>query len=252
MEVSVISFNIRNNSDANGNSREERAPRLSAVTSKYDADLIGFQEYIPGWEELIEKYYGEEYDMFNKYRSQGADRESAPLLWKKDKFECIKTGYFWLSDTPEVESKGWDEKYDCYRICAYVILKSKETGEVFTFMNTHYGFGDKCQVDSSKLIYEYSKKISDYPTFVVGDFNMTPKSAGYGEMTKYFTDVNAVTANDLRTTFHGYNPEKWTNSHIDYCFVDEKITPVHQEIIDELVDNKFPSDHYGIYMKIKF
>lgn len=251
MEISVISFNIRYCSDPNGNSIAERAPRLNTVTSKYDADIIGFQEYKPEWEPYIKKYYGHKYDIFNKYRSKEIDVESSPVLWKKDKFECIKTGYFWLSDTPETESRGWDELYNCFRMCVYVILKEKETDKKFVVMNTHFGFGDNGQVKSANLIYEYYKKISTYPTFIVGDFNMTPDSAGYAVMTKKFTDVNAVTSNDLRGTFHAYNPSEITDQHIDYCFTDEKITPISQKIIDDLVDGKFPSDHYGLYVNMK-
>ena len=42
-------------------------------------DVIGFQEYRPKWEEHIEKYYGDKYEIFNKYRA--ADRpESSPML----------------------------------------------------------------------------------------------------------------------------------------------------------------------------
>ena len=84
--------------------------------------------------------------------------ESSPILWKKDKFELLDKGNFWLSDTPEVESRGWDELYNCWRMCEYVILKHIESGKIFTHMNTHYGFGDNGQVKSSKLIYEYSQK----------------------------------------------------------------------------------------------
>lgn len=67
--------------------------------------------------------------MFLKYRNETVDVEGAPILWKKDKFELIKSGYFWLSDTPEIESKGWDEKYDCFRMCSYVILKDKKAAK---------------------------------------------------------------------------------------------------------------------------
>ena len=116
-------------------------------------------------------------------------------------------------------------------------------------MNTHYGFGDKGQVDSSKLIYEYSKKISNNPTFVTGDFNMTPESLGYAEMIKNFVDVNSVCANDRRTTYHGYG--KTDNEHIDFCFVDEKIKPKSYKMIDELVDGKYPSDHYGVFVELE-
>lgn len=254
MKISVISFNIRCCDDPDGHSIEERAPRLFEAVKPYDADIIGFQEVRPSprWENRITEQYGEEYGIFNKYRTSDEKKmESSPILWKKDKFDCLETGYFWLSDTPEVESKGWDELYDCHRICEYVILKRKGSGEIFTFMNTHFGFGDNGQIASARLIYEYSRKISDYPTILVGDFNMTPKSAGYGEITKYFTDVNAVTAKSDTVTYHGYFGEKSKPSHIDFCFASGKVKPLKWEIIDKTFDGKFPSDHYGIYTELE-
>ena len=252
MELHVISFNIRSCSDPNGNAIAERAPRLHAVTAKHDADVIGFQEFTPEWEEYIEAYYSAEYDMFYKYRSHEIDIEASPILWKKDRFACLDHGYFWLSDTPEVESRGWDEVYNCFRMCVYVVLQDKETGERFVFMNTHFGFGDKGQVSSAELIYQYYQKVSAYPTILVGDFNMTPDSPGYTKMCQHFTDVNMVTAKDLRSTYHGYDPENIRDKHIDYCFINHKVTPICQNIMDDLVDGKFPSDHYGLFLKLKF
>ncbi len=247
MELKVISFNIRYCDDKDGNSIAERAPRLAEITSKYNADIIGFQEYTVPWETEIAKFYPE-YEIFNKYRSV-QELEAAPILWKKGKFELLDKGYFWLSSTPEVESRGWDELYNCWRMCEYVILKHIESGKVFTYMNTHYGFGDKGQVDSSNLIYEYSKKISNNPTFITGDFNMRPESLGYAEMIKHFTDVNAVTANDSRTTYHGYGMVN--DEHIDYCFIDDKIKPISLKLIDETIDGKYPSDHYGLFIELE-
>ena len=246
MEFKIISLNIRCCDDKDGNSIAERAPRLAEIMGKYDADIIGFQEFTVPWEKEIEKFYPE-YEMYNKYRSVH-ELESAPILWKKGMFECLDTGYFWLSDTPEVESRGWDSLYNCWRMCEYVILKHIESGKVFTYMNTHFGFGDKGQVDSANLIYEYSKKISQNPTFITGDFNMRPTTLGYAEMVKHFTDVNSVTANDRRTTYHGYG--KTDDAHIDYCFVDDKVKPVSLKIIDETIEGKFPTDHYGLFIKL--
>ena len=60
MELKIISFNIRCCDDADGHSIPERAPRLKKVTSMYDADIIGFQEFTPPWEKFIKEYYGEE------------------------------------------------------------------------------------------------------------------------------------------------------------------------------------------------
>ncbi|MBR7133826.1 MAG: endonuclease/exonuclease/phosphatase family protein [Clostridia bacterium] len=244
MKINVVSFNIRCGNDPDGNSIPERAPRLKKILSDYDADIIGFQEYTPLWEPFITEYYGEDYEIFNMYRAE-KERESAPMLWKKKSFQCIKRGYFWLSDTPEVSSKGWDELFDCYRICMWAVLKHRETGKTFCYMNTHFGFGDDGQIKSVELINKYRKEISDFPTFITGDFNMTPSMPAYKRMTEYFTDVNAVTAKDMRTTYHGYH-KKEVDEHIDYCFVDDSIIPISYEMIETAVDGKYPSDHYGI------
>lgn len=130
------------------------------------------------------------------------------------------------------------------------MLKHKETGKEFTFMNTHFGFGDKCQVDSAKLIYEYSQKISNNPTFVTGDFNMSAKSLGYAEMTKNFVDVNEATTKETIYTYHGFDFPK-SHKRIDFCFVDESIKPVTSKTITDDVDGELPSDHYGVYFEIE-
>ncbi len=248
MNLKVISINIRCADDSNGNSISERAPRLSAVTSPYDADIICFQEYTPAWKPLIEKYYGSDYDIYNKYRTKFIKRESSPILWKKHSFNCVGKGHFWLSDSPGIQSRGWDEKYNCYRICEYVVLNVLNTDIRFCVMNTHFGFGDEGQVKSADLIYNYSKKISCYPTFISGDFNMTPESAGYKAMADNFTDSNL--SKDCSPTYHGYNTEKAVPKHIDYIFTDNRIVPLSYKIITELADGKYPSDHYGIYSEL--
>ena len=83
MEIKVISFNIRCANDGDGNSIEERAPRLARVTAPYDADVIGLQEYTPMWEEYIHRHFCEKYELFNQYRTDTGWLESAPILWKK-------------------------------------------------------------------------------------------------------------------------------------------------------------------------
>ena len=60
-----------------------------------------------------------------------------------------------------------------------------------------------------------------------------------------------MTTNDMRSTFHGYSLTEEKYEHIDYCFVNSKVTPIYSHIIDTLVDGKFPSDHYGLYTEIE-
>ena len=250
MRINAVSFNIRCVDDENGNSIKERAPRLFTVIKPYDADVIGFQEYTPFWEDSIDRFFCDKYEFFHKYRTDTGWIESAPILWKKEKFDCLRRGCFWFSDTPEVMSGGWDdEKHN--RICLYVILKDKKSGETFAFMNTHLGFGEENQVKSVRLIHQYMEKLSSYPTFITGDFNMTPSSRPYAEMVTKVADVNELTVRDRRSTYHGYNPQNDFEEHIDYCFINKDIHPIAFEIIDALVENKFPSDHYGIFAELE-
>ena len=247
MLINVVSFNIRRGNDELGDYIDVRAPRIRKVLENCHADLMGFQEFEPEWEPVIMEYYGDEYEMFNRNRSED-EHESAPIFWKKNVFKCLDKGYFWLSDTPEVESKGWDEVYDCYRICMWVILEHRVTGKRIWYMNTHFGFGDNGQVKSAQLIRKYQKNISEYPAIITGDFNMTQQTPGYKKMTEYYTDVNMATVRNMKETFHNYYRGKETL--IDFCFVGDEIVPVSYEVIDELVDGKYPSDHYGILAKV--
>ena len=250
MRIKAISFNIRCANDENNNSILERAPRLACVITPYDADVIGLQEYTPEWEAPIFAHFSQSYEIFNQYRTDTGWIESAPILWKKEKFDCLKRGYFWLSDTPEIMSGGWDD-LGHNRICLYALLQEKESGKTFVFMNTHLGFGEENQVKSVHLIQRYMESFSSFPTLLTGDFNMTPTSRAYAEMLKKATDVNAQTIHDRRSTFHAYQLEKDLNEHIDFCFVNEHVRPLDFKIIDELVDGKFPSDHYGIYADLE-
>lgn len=252
MNLKVVSFNILCGSKPDGNSIPERAPRLKTAVEQHSPDLIGFQENRPEWWPLLLEMFGEEYEIFNRYRAE-SELESSPLLWKKDRFEALKTGYFWLSETPEQESKGWDEIYDCYRMCVWVVLKEKASGKTFLFMNTHFGFGDKGQVASVKLIEQYKASIGDMPGFIVGDFNASPLSPAYSALTNIFCDVNAATAKDMQGTWHnfGKNDPQDISNHIDYCFIDNNCRPISYKTITDTFDGKFPSDHYGLVAEIE-
>ncbi len=249
MQYKIVTFNIRCADDKDGHSIDERAPRLLAALSPYDADLIGFQEFTPFWESHILRDFGEKYEIFNQYRS-ATNFESTPILWKKDAFTCLERLCFWLSDTPEVESQGWDA-IGCKRICMMVRLLHKESGKELCFMNTHFGFGAPCQVASAELIHRYAQKADGLPVILTGDFNMETASAGYQAMTRHFTDANGATANDRRPTFHGYFCEGVNAQHIDYCFVNDKVTPLSTEIITKDFGGKYPSDHFGLFFTVE-
>lgn len=249
--MKVISFNIRSASDPNGHSFNERAPRLKAVIEKYDPDLIGFQEVVPAWMEHIPEDYGEKYEIFHKFRCEEFDVEGCTILWKKDKFECLDKGYFWFSETPGIVSRGWDS-IGCHRTCMWVKLKDLEKGTVFHFFDTHFGFSDQCQLDSVKLLLDHYKALKVKSALLTGDFNMYNHSPAYKELTKKLANLNELLDNDLSPTFHGYDPEKYPYTPIDFCFVTpDTVEPLSYKRLDDTFDGKYPSDHYGLLLEME-
>lgn len=248
--MKVVSFNIRCANDKDGHSVAERAPRVKALIEKYDPDLIGFQEVVPRWMEHIPGDYGDTYEIFHKYRDEVTDIEGCPILYKKEKFECLDRGYFWYSDTPDIPSRGWCS-WGHYRICMWAKLRDKQNGAEFHFFNTHFGFSDQCHIDSVRLIRDHIKALNAKAVVLTGDFNMTQNGPGYRDMTQFLVDINKVTANDVSITCHGYNAER-TGIPIDFCFITPNtMKPITYHKMDERFDGKFPSDHYGIYAEME-
>lgn len=246
--IDIVTFNLRYNDDVGNNSVAERAPRIRRVVDAYSPDLMGFQEATPRWMGLLQPGYQERYDCFTKCRDQEA-REAAPIFWKKDRFRCLDRGYFWLSDTPDVCSMGYDQ-WGCYRICTWVTLEDLGSGEKFSYFNTHFGFGDWEQTRSVELVLDRIAKIAPGKAILTGDLNMSMDSAPYKLLSRTMTDVNMATVRDLRPTYHNYEPDRNDpESRIDYCFV-SGFRPVDSKRMDALVDGNFPSDHYGVFSRI--
>lgn len=239
--VSVVSYNVRCCDDPNGNSIKERAPRLEKAIKKYDPDLIGMQEFVPAWDPYTKKIFSDDYDYIINYRCKD-NYEGTPIFWKRAKFKLLDHGVFWLSETPDQESLGWDADY--YRICAWVKLQVRATGKVFYYYNTHFDYTEPPQEPSALLMAE--RVVTDTPAIVTGDFNMEPDSKGYAAMVKTFTDAN--TQNDATATFTSYgDPE--TNKRLDYVFVRNAATQ-NYKVMTEMPGGNYVSDHFGVYSEV--
>ena len=247
--MKIITFNIRCADDANGHSVAERAPRLKSILEKYDPDLIGFQEVTPRWLEILQRDYTDRYEMHYYFRDHGDWAEAEPVLWKKGKFTLLDRGHFWFSDTPEMMSRGWDA-IGCKRICNWVKLTENESGRDFVWFNSHYGFSDPCQLASTELLLAHVREMAPNAAILTGDFNMKPSYPAYKRMTQVLSDANELTAKNPRNTYHGYS-EAPNAERIDFCFVTpDTAVPLASHVIDDTVEGKYPSDHYGVMTTI--
>ena len=125
--MKVMTYNVRYSAgDANSpdNNWEARRDDLANLVESANPDVAGFQEVLPGqraWLEARFPGYAFVGDGRNADRVSG---EASPIAFRKDRFEAVKSGTFWLSETPdEPGSKGWNAALP--RICSYAVLKDR-------------------------------------------------------------------------------------------------------------------------------
>lgn len=176
-DLNIMTFNIRyDNPDDGLNNWKFRKESAIKLIRFQEVDVLGAQEVLSNQlKEMATQL--QEYAAIGVGREDGKEKgEYSPILYKKDKFTLIKSGYFWLSETPEKPSKGWDAA--CERIATWAQLKDKATGKKFFVLNTHFDhIGTVAREESVKLIQSKTAELSEgLPQIVMGDFNADPKS----------------------------------------------------------------------------
>ena len=248
--LKIVGYNVRMKNDGNGNDIADRQPRFKAMVEELQPDIMALSEANEAWIKYLEKnIVGSKYQMLYTYRAP-KNKEAQPLLFDKSKFELLDNGYFWLSETPDVPSKGWGGEY--YRGATWAKLRVRDTGKVFLYYSTHLTGAEAISVPSVKLLYSHAKErggFSQYPVFVSGDFNFTKDSAAYKEITKNFRDVNAVLGYDPTVTYTAYK-EDGSGKLIDYVMCSPNgISPKKYQVIQKKYLNGHISDHRGLYVE---
>jgi len=137
VSINVMTFNIRYDNTGDGqNIWANRRDRAANAIKFYSPDLFGTQETLHNQLEDLKSRLPE-YGVIGVGREDGKEKgEYSPVWYKKDRFSLQSSGYFWLSETPDVAgSKGWDGA--CERIATWAIFKDKYTNNAVFFINTH-------------------------------------------------------------------------------------------------------------------
>ena len=136
VDLNVMSFNIRyDNPDDSLNNWQYRKDVAAKTIKNQNADIVGTQEVLVNQLNDLKSRLPE-YNAIGVGREDGIEKgEYSAILYKKDRFKEIKSGYFWLSETPEVAgSKGWDGA--CERIATWAILEDISSKKQLFFINT--------------------------------------------------------------------------------------------------------------------
>jgi len=175
--IRVASCNVRVPVDEPPNDWASRKDALAGLLLKMDIDAGGLQEAVPGQVAFLKaKMPG--YAFYGDYRN--ADRktgEASCIFYRTNRFEEVRGGNFWLSETPDVPgSVGWDAM--CIRICTWLVLREKATGSEFCFVNTHTDHkGPLARKNGMRLILERMEGFAGkLPVVFTGDHNCSENS----------------------------------------------------------------------------
>ncbi|MEN0053093.1 MAG: endonuclease/exonuclease/phosphatase family protein [Mucilaginibacter sp.] len=254
----VGTYNLRYaNPRDTGNMWVNRAPIVASLIRFHDFDIFGTQEGLLNQLQDINAALPQ-YERYGLGRDDGKDAgEHSAIFFKKDRFNLLNKGDFWLSQTPEKPSLGWDATC-CNRICSWVYLQDKQTKKKFYFFNAHYDHqGKVAREESSKLILERIKNIAGKePVILTGDFNGSHESSWYqrvatsGLMFDTYSKAGHPYANNA--SFNAFKSSVPGNEIIDHIFTTSGFTVKRWGILTDSYHGKYPSDHFPVLSEISF
>ena len=259
LDLKVMTFNIRyDNPDDNLNNWKYRKEAVSKLIRAENIDILGAQEVLANQlKDITERL--PEYNSIGVGREDGiAKGEFSPIFYKKNRFTVIKSGYFWLSETPETASKGWDAA--CERIATWAQLKDKSTGKIIFVLNTHLDHvGTLARQKSVELLKKNTALLSEgLPQIIMGDFNADPESTVIKQMLMRSNSNELFNSKAVAKKVYGAN---WTFNGfgsvalkdrpiIDYIFINKAVRVKEHIIAPETANGKFLSDHSAVFIKV--
>lgn len=255
-DISAVTFNCAApwGNIIEGTGSGIRVKRFANYMNCVKPDIIGTQEMNSKWmnklKELMPQY--ESYGVCRGGDSNESNSEMNSIFWLRDRFTCIEKNTFWLSNTPDTESKY--QGAGCYRICSYVVLEDKNSGKRLIHMNTHLdNASDEARKFGADVILEkihrLQKDFGDITVILTGDFNDIESGIPCLEITKKLTSCYSIMPENKESTYTDWGKLENDGEPIDFIFTNK--TPVDYNILNDK-DAGMVSDHYGVIAQINY
>ena len=252
-QVTIMSYNVWIGGTGE-KSPENRTDEIVEKIRKYNPDSFGLQEADEGWMDRLPAELNEYAFVGIGRNSNKGGGEASPVFYKKDKYELLDSGTFWLSKNPEKASKSWDAMFK--RICTYVILKDKQTGFTYAHFNAHFDhMGVIARLESVAVVAAKIKEIApDIPVVFSGDLNDYEGGDMYNRVLESGlrdTKTLAETKSGGNVTYHGYSSLSEKDKPIDFIFVNGFATKVKSYTVDsEKINGIYSSDHHPVISEV--
>ncbi|MEM6342233.1 MAG: endonuclease/exonuclease/phosphatase family protein [Bacteroidota bacterium] len=254
--LKVMSFNIRLNVPSDGqNAWPNRTHLVKSMLDFHSPDLLGVQEALEGQMTDLKQMLPE-YAAHGIARDTGRWGEYSAIFYRRTRLVLEEGGTFWLSETPELPSKGWDAALN--RIATWGIFQDKASGERFFYLNTHFDHrGAKAREESARLLIAESKSLNpdQLPVLLSGDFNFTPEATPYAVITAKdgFMDgrLNSLQApHGPASTWSGFKFPGEPGRRIDYIFGRGAVQFLRYATLTDSWSGRYPSDHLPVLAEV--
>ena len=254
-EYKIISYNVRFSSapETDGANRWElRRDASIKMVAEQKPLAMGLQEACPDQIDFLDQN-------LTGYKHIGVGRddgnragEMMAIYYDTTRLTLLNSGTFWLSDTPDKVSIGWDAA--CNRTCTWGHFKVNDTGFEFLYFNTHLDHaGSQARRNSIKLIVTKMAELNpnNVPVFLSGDFNSTTDDTIFEPLKASLKDAREVSAiSDKNITYNGFGTvtdspntrKEWVIDHIFFSGVN----PMAFRVLNGNYGVPFISDHYPI------
>ncbi len=256
-EIKLMTYNIRYDNPKDGeNAWPNRKETVVNQVRFYAPDVFGTQEGLEHQINYID-------NNLTSYKYVGVGRadvkekgtgEFSAVFYNTLKFNKIESGTFWLSETPEKPSRGWDASLN--RICTYILLQDKKTTKKFLVFNTHFDHrGKDARKKSAELIIEKINSINKekLPLFLMGDFNLQPHESPIHYIVSRLNDSKKISRQPPfgpEGTFNSFDVCKENSGRIDYIFVSKNNIKIKKYgVLANIKDLKYPSDHFPVFIE---
>ena len=247
-KINVMTYNIRLDTEADGyNMWDNRKEGIVSLIKEEDVDILGIQEGLPDQIEYLSKQLND-YDFIGEGRDGGNKGEYSAIYFKNEKIILKEEETFWLSETPEIPSIGWDAALN--RIVTLGVFEIKNSKKELIVYNTHFDhIGILSRKKSAGLILNHISKnnYQDRPTIVMGDFNADQDEAPIRLLSEQLEDsFKILPLKNPIGTFSGFDTISELSDRIDYIFTKNIKILDYKHIDKKLPSGLWPSDHLPI------
>lgn len=160
----------------------ERVPEIRERIAHYAPDLIGFQEMGANKDIAAIVPPEEDYTVVS-YKLGRLEYGDSALLFRSQRFELLDSGQFWLTPTPALPLSFGFIRGSVFRYVNWAVLRDRNNGFTFLFVNTHFDNNNANKEPSSVLFREHFTALAEsMPMIVTGDFNSRGDTERYARI----------------------------------------------------------------------